>query len=419
MRLECRCNNTLNPEFDEAFRILVEPLRENTLRIAVFDHDDSVYDDDPDFLGCACSDFLPFLSAGLQQRVPRSEVELESVGAGSLPKVETEFSLAWNRERKVIRIGNRDHKEDDSVSGTLSLQFAPVADLMKMRRRKRRTRRAPARPSGEPSLPSLSATRTEAVRRQLSSRDSASSTLTTAGHGMGPCVLTHRSLILDLSFRKIFHILLPESKYKRRGRDIEEAAQLLPAFQHWEDDALSTPPGPTPVDIATGERPARESRGDGVELALVDSVKLERNRLDDITGLTTALRPFLWRGELGTIVSLDLSGNCLTKINVAALRPLTNLLFLYLHANQFGRDADTRESALGSVAELAQHLTKLSKLTMHGSGLDEAPGYRARVLLSVPWLRELDYTAFTANDRAEAKSLGKKRGRWRNPWLEL
>ena len=238
-------------------------------------------------------------------------------------------------------------------------------------------------------------------------------------YGMGPCVLTHRSLILDLSFRKIFHILLPESKYKRRGRDIEEAAQLLPAFQHWQDDALSVPPGPTPVDIATGERPARESRGDGVELALVDSVKLERNRLDDITGLTTALRPFLWRGELGTIVSLDLSGNCLTKINVAALCPLTNLLFLYLHANQFGRDADTRESALGSVAELAQHLTKLSKLTMHGSGLDEAPGYRARVLLSVPWLRELDYTAFTANDRAEAKSLGKKRGRWRNPWLQM
>jgi len=363
----------------------------------VFDHDDSIYDDDPDFLG---------------------EVKIASVGAGSLPKAETEFALAWNRERKVIRVGNRDHKEDDSVSGTLSLHFSPVADLMKMRRRKRRTRRAPARASGEPSLPSLS-TRTEALRRQLSSRDSASSTLTTAGHGMGPCVLTHRSLILDLSFCKIFHILLPESKYKRRGRDIEEAAQLLPAFQRWQDDALSVPPGPTLVDIATGERPARESRGDGVELALVDSVKLERNRLDDITGLTTALRPFLWRGELGTIVSLDLSGNCLTKINVAALCPLTNLLFLYLHANQFGRDADTRESALGSVAELAQHLTKLSKLTMHGSGLDEAPGYRARVLLSVPWLRELDYTAFTANDRAEAKSLGKKRGRWRNPWLQM
>ena len=34
-----------------------------------------------------------------------------------------------------------------------------------------------------------------------------------------------------------------------------------------------------------------------------------------------------------------------------------------------------------------------------------------------PWLRELDFVSFSNKDREEAKTMGKNRSMWRNPWL--
>jgi hypothetical protein len=39
------------------------------------------------------------------------------------------------------------------------------------------------------------------------------------------------------------------------------------------------------------------------------------------------------------------------------------------------------------------------------------------VLLSIPWLRELDFVSFSSKDRQESTTAGKLRSGWRNPWL--
>ena len=68
-----RCiEDSLNPAWNECFRILVEPARMNTLRVKLFDHDDEAFDDDPDFLG---------------------EAVLSGVGADALPRAMTDVPL--------------------------------------------------------------------------------------------------------------------------------------------------------------------------------------------------------------------------------------------------------------------------------------------------------------------------------------
>jgi Leucine-rich repeat (LRR) protein len=163
---------------------------------------------------------------------------------------------------------------------------------------------------------------------------------------------------------------------------------------------------------------------DDDELTVIDSIKLSHNGLQKLTGLGDVMRPYLWRNDLATITSLDLSKNELETIETEAIAPFHNLLFLYLHANPFcadRADAATKtqktNAVMQSLSKLAPRLTKLRKLTMHGSGIEETPGYRARVLLCIPWLRELDFVSFSGKDREEAKQMGKNRAMWRNPWL--
>ena len=97
-------DDDLNPSFNECFRILIEPMRKNTLRVVVYDYDDALFDDDPDFMG---------------------EVVLEGVGAQALPsgKEATSFELTADKgPPKVIHTANHSYVEDNSVSGRLELQ---------------------------------------------------------------------------------------------------------------------------------------------------------------------------------------------------------------------------------------------------------------------------------------------------------
>lgn len=275
--------------------MLIEPSRTNTLRLMLFDYDDSVYDDDPDFLG---------------------QIMLTGVGAGMLPLEEQDFQVQKKEgPRKVMHMANRTVYEDDTVSGTLSLQYAPVAKLQTQKRDKGRQkeraaqdrqlkgragRRARAerqaqvctlalltttcspgisltdsscfqegtlppvkeaasagRPAAANALAGLMASRPGSVsptkrpgsesptKRPSFSRSSTSSVLTTAGQGMGVCALDHVSATLDLSFRQIGS-LHPMPSYARRGRNLDDAAhEILPAYTHWEDDGLAIPHGPT------------------------------------------------------------------------------------------------------------------------------------------------------------------------------
>ena len=57
---------------------------------------------------------------------------------------------------------------------------------------------------------------------------------------------------------------------------------------------------------------------------------------------------------------------------------------------------------------LAAALPTLRKLTMHGSPLEKTlKGYRYRVILAIPWLRDLDFVPVGAQEREDGKIWGK------------
>jgi Leucine-rich repeat (LRR) protein len=91
--------------------------------------------------------------------------------------------------------------------------------------------------------------------------------------------------------------------------------------------------------------------------------------------------------------SLDLSFNHLSSFSDVLI--CSQLVTLQLHGNPI---RDWRE-----VAILSQ-LTKLSKLTLHGSPIEQQPGYRRIALATVKplRLRQLDFSTVTAAELAEA-----------------
>jgi hypothetical protein len=85
------------------------------------------------------------------------------------------------------------------------------------------------------------------------------------------------------------------------------------------------------------------------------------------------------------------------------LAELPNIQFLYLHANKI--------ESLDGVTELAANLPKLNKLSLHGNpvenGHHKVQGYRTRVIMAIPWLRELDFVVISRSERADGKAWGK------------
>ncbi|KAM9204313.1 leucine-rich repeat-containing protein 51 [Mergus octosetaceus] len=102
---------------------------------------------------------------------------------------------------------------------------------------------------------------------------------------------------------------------------------------------------------------------------------------------------------------LDLSFNRLTAID-PVLGTMEGLQSLSLHGNAVSR--------LDEVDKL-RALRRLRRLTLHGNPMEEEQGYRRYVLALLPWLRRLDFSAVTRQERSEAAARSRPRGRGAPP----
>ena len=104
------------------------------------------------------------------------------------------------------------------------------------------------------------------------------------------------------------------------------------------------------------------------------------------------------------LAKIDLGFNRIAALEPRCFASLPNVVFLYLHGNLFPPDAATTpgKAAKGSVVGALEDLTQLKKLTLHGSPLAECQGYRFRLIMLLPWLKELDNVSIDAAERGEA-----------------
>ncbi|XP_037071543.1 leucine-rich repeat-containing protein 51-like [Pollicipes pollicipes] len=125
---------------------------------------------------------------------------------------------------------------------------------------------------------------------------------------------------------------------------------------------------------------------------IASTVRFNNNHITELPSLSATLDSLLF--DRGMLTWLDLSFNAIAAID-ANLTCLTSLRVLYFHANQL--------ASLQEVAKLTM-LPYLRALTLHGNPLEEGtPRYRTRVLLLLPGLRSLDFSAVTRRDRAIAQ----------------
>ena len=354
-----RCiEDSLNPAWNECFRILVEPARMNTLRVKLFDHDDEAFDDDPDFLG---------------------EAVLSGVGADALPRAMTDVPLQKEQgPARVIHTANHSYVEDQSVSGRVEVQYVPMKKLaaeqarrdqiLARAERKAKARRAARR--GGLRTPSLGGAGESGgggggggrwgSRQQLLPPPSPASVAQKSAV-LGVTTQTHRSKALDLSFRGIVSLVNERRKMPARPDAPEphtfEDAVAEAGLREWAAEGWQVPPGPsagwsavragdeegsgwgaqpppqhggrlssTSLPSLGGAGRGRRSHGSsggrvggrraGGVLAVTDQVKLAHNKLQSLAGVGEALRPYLWRHQLATVSSLDLSSNLLRQVSV-------------------------------------------------------------------------------------------------------
>ncbi|XP_037837007.1 leucine-rich repeat-containing protein 51-like [Kryptolebias marmoratus] len=121
------------------------------------------------------------------------------------------------------------------------------------------------------------------------------------------------------------------------------------------------------------------------------SIRLSNNMLEDISGLGFVLGHYLvepWK--LGW---LDLSFNKIAGIDLYFCQ-LKELRVLYLHANRIWN--------LKEVDKLGE-LKHLHTITLHGNAIENTNGYRKHVILALPHLKSMDFSAVTRDERVLAK----------------
>jgi len=112
-------------------------------------------------------------------------------------------------------------------------------------------------------------------------------------------------------------------------------------------------------------------------------LRVNNNRLETLQGFGHVMDLLLL--EPAKLCWLDLSFNRLTSIS-EELASFTQLKSLYLHGNKI---ADISE------VEKLIPLTKLITLTLHGNGLHGLDNYQSFVIITLPWIKRLDFVCTT------------------------
>ncbi|KAM4715225.1 leucine-rich repeat-containing protein 51-like [Anableps anableps] len=123
---------------------------------------------------------------------------------------------------------------------------------------------------------------------------------------------------------------------------------------------------------------------------LSHSFRLSNNNITNLVGLEFMLSNFLAQPSM--LGWLDLSFNKITSID-NVLCELKELRVLYLHGNDIWN--------LNEVNKLGE-LNYLHTITLHGNGIESIKGYRAHVILALPHLKRMDFSAVTCQERVLA-----------------
>nr|XP_061790109.1 leucine-rich repeat-containing protein 51-like [Nerophis lumbriciformis] len=120
------------------------------------------------------------------------------------------------------------------------------------------------------------------------------------------------------------------------------------------------------------------------------SLRLNNNSITDLDHLHQTVAHFL--AEPWRLAWVDLSFNHITHIH-PVLCELPELRVLYLHGN--------RIFTLSGVDKLGV-LPRLHTITLHGNIIESRKAYRTHVILALPGLKTLDFSAVTPQERTLA-----------------
>ncbi|KAM3616626.1 uncharacterized protein V6R79_021016 [Siganus canaliculatus] len=121
------------------------------------------------------------------------------------------------------------------------------------------------------------------------------------------------------------------------------------------------------------------------------SLRLNNNDITELHELHKPVNHFL--AEPSYLAWLDLSFNNISHID-QVLCELHELRVLYLHGNSI--------FILSEVDHLGV-LPRLHTITLHGNAIENYKSYRSRVISALPWLKTMDFSAVTPQERILSK----------------
>ncbi|KAM4526310.1 leucine-rich repeat-containing protein 51-like [Fundulus diaphanus] len=123
---------------------------------------------------------------------------------------------------------------------------------------------------------------------------------------------------------------------------------------------------------------------------LSQALRLSNNNITNLVGLEFMLSHFLAQPSM--LGWLDLSFNKITSIDYV-LGELKELRVLYLHGNDIWN--------LNEVNKLGG-LSHLHTITLHGNAIENLKGYRSHVILALPHVKRMDFSAVTREEKVLA-----------------
>ena len=342
--------NSENPVWDCEVPVLLPPSGhgKREFKLQVFDHDDEEGDNDPDFMGQVLFDGLDGGGDGEAGAPPEENAKGDLVERGLPASAPTQYTLQKDKAHDVVHHTSTSSYQDPynaMVGGTLTLELGPHGHA-------------------------------EVTRSIVNGKMVEEAVQASSGYFVQASVVAP----LDLSFWELTEMPSTSKATKQFRKKCAENF-ILP--WNLEDEEL----------------------GPDWSFRVVDSVRLANNRLETIEGLPATLGEFLFMGNARVLQFLDLSFNGIRHLDKHVLESFPNLATLYLHTNLVEDFSEVKKLARLKLLEkltLQNNPLQTSALqSMAGSskGIQE---YRIKVVATIPWLKELDFSTVTGSEHHAA-----------------
>lgn len=316
-------------------------------KLQVFDHDDEEGDNGPNFMGQVLFDGVDGGIDG-EATTPVENARGDLVERGLPVSSPTQYTLQKDKAHDVVHHTSASSYKDPynaMVGGTLTLEFGPHGHA-------------------------------EVTRSIVNGKMAEEVVQASSGYLVQASVIAP----LDFSFWELTEMPSTEKATKQFRQNCAKN-QILP--WNLEDEEF----------------------GPDWSFKVVDCVRLANNRLETIEGLPAALGDFLFMGNARVLHSLDLSFNGIRHLDKHVLESFPNLATLHLHTNLIEDFSEVKKLA---------RLKLLDKLTLQNNPLQTGAlqsmagsskgiqEYRIKVVATIPWLKELDFSTVTGSEHHAA-----------------